>query len=372
MISKDFMGVDCVSISSYIPSLQGVLLAYSNTQLLGNSAAIRGDCPFAICSVGFDATVWCPRVSMKLGKQCMHQVTSTYQLTCTFRIMTILFVAVGKINLCSPDHVSLLVHRIFNVSIPRHHIPQDQWTFEYGPAENDPEFGAGRAEAQGHDETPNASGDVEIHDVPFNNEAKPEEDHVAESSGQWAHHLTGEKLGSPDGYLEFTVIGWVVSSWVVGRVDICYSRLTVANEMLSLQGSIQPDPFSPEHVPHRPSDSRASTPSSHASYHPYVTATGSQSRIPVNGDGDVSADEEEEDQFGEDTFMDLVRLEREEAAKQRREAERIEKKTKKRKRREEEVTADNVKAGASADDGKKTGKREKKKHKKSKTMQDTT
>ncbi|KIM69314.1 hypothetical protein SCLCIDRAFT_104057 [Scleroderma citrinum Foug A] len=294
-------------IMRYIPSLQGVLLAYSNTQLLGNSAAIRGDCPFAICSVGFDATVWCPRVSMKL---------------------------VGKINLCSPDHVSLLVHRIFNVSIPRHHIPQDQWTFEYGPAENDPEFGAGRAEAQGHDETPNASGD---------------------SSGQWAHHLTGEKLGSPDGYLEFTVIG-----------------LTVANEMLSLQGSIQPDPFSPEHVPHRPSDSRASTPSSHASYHPYVTATGSQSRIPVNGDGDVSADEEEEDQFGEDTFMDLVRLEREEAAKQRREAERIEKKTKKRKRREEEVTADNVKAGASADDGKKTGKREKKKHKKSKTMQDTT
>jgi hypothetical protein len=27
------------------------------------------------------------------------------------------------------------------VSIPRHHIPADQWEFEYGPAENDPEFG---------------------------------------------------------------------------------------------------------------------------------------------------------------------------------------------------------------------------------------
>jgi len=70
--TKDFMNVDRVSISSYIPSLQGVLLAYSGTQLLGNSAAIRGDCPFAICRVGFDATVWCPRTSMKLGEQRMH------------------------------------------------------------------------------------------------------------------------------------------------------------------------------------------------------------------------------------------------------------------------------------------------------------
>jgi len=145
--------------------------------------------------------------------------------------------------------------------------------------------------------------------------------------------------------------------------------------MLSLQGSIQPDPFSPEHVPHRPSDSRASTPSSHASYHPYVTATDPQSQIPaVNGDGDVSVDEEEEEeeQFGGDTFMDLVRLEREEAARQRREAERIEKKTQKRKRREEDTTDKVKEAGASTDDGKNTGKREKKKHKKSKTAQDTT
>ena len=31
-------------------------------------------------------------------------------------------------------------------------------------------------------------------------------------------------------------------------------RLTVANQMLSLVGSIQPDPFSPEHVPHAKPD----------------------------------------------------------------------------------------------------------------------
>ena len=52
-------------------------------------------------------------------------------------------------NLCSPDHVSLLVHRTFNVSIPRHHIPSDHWEFEYGPAENDPEFGVGGEEGEG-------------------------------------------------------------------------------------------------------------------------------------------------------------------------------------------------------------------------------
>ena len=112
--------------------------------------------------------------------------------------------AVGKINLCSPDHISLLLHRTFNVSIPRHHIPQDQWVFEYGPAENDPEFGAGR-----RDETENASGDIDMGDG-SSEEAKTKDDHAAESSGQWVHHLTGEKLGSPDGYVEFTVIGCVI------------------------------------------------------------------------------------------------------------------------------------------------------------------
>lgn len=162
--------------------------------------------------------------------------------------------------------------------------------------------------------------------------------------------------------------------WVARHTDRCYYRLTVANEMLSLQGSIQPDPFSPEHVAQRPGDSRASTPSSHASYHPYVTATtrtavaGPQSEIPAVGDS--SADEEEEEQFGGDTFVDLVRLEREEAAKQMREAERIEKKAKKRRRKEDGTTADGVKEGADADADKSAGKHEKKKHKKSKLGQE--
>jgi len=31
-----------------------------------------------------------------------------------------------------------------------------------------------------------------------------------ESSGYWIHKVTGDKLGGPDGSLEFTVIGYAV------------------------------------------------------------------------------------------------------------------------------------------------------------------
>ncbi|RPD57605.1 hypothetical protein L226DRAFT_610642 [Lentinus tigrinus ALCF2SS1-7] len=173
----------------YIPALRGVVLAHDRLEFLDKVATIKADCPFANCRVAFDATVWSPQVGMKLS---------------------------GKINLCSPDHISLLVHRTFNVSIPRHHIPTDSYEFEYGPAENDPEFGAGQENAvEGAAGEEGAEGHGRI-----------------DGGGRWVHKSTGTKLGDPDGYLEFTVVG-----------------LTIANQMLSLVGSIQPDPFSPEHVP---------------------------------------------------------------------------------------------------------------------------
>ncbi len=100
---------------------------------------------------------------------------------------------VGKVNLCSPDHISLLVHRTFNVSIPRHHIPADQWEFEYGPAENDPEFGM--------------DADVEVEGAEEDTTATQE----TEDSGRWVHKLTGAKLGGADGHLELTVVGYEIS-----------------------------------------------------------------------------------------------------------------------------------------------------------------
>jgi len=140
---------------------------------------------------------------------------------------------VGRVNLCSPDHVSLLIHRTFNASIPRYHIPGDEWEFQYGPAENDPEFGPDASMGKGSEQ---------------------------EDAGRWVNRRNGQRLGGELGDLEFTVIGCVVSLVLVA----CFAsyqkqRLTVANEMLSIQGSIQLDPFSSKHVaqvgsPRRPEE----------------------------------------------------------------------------------------------------------------------
>jgi DNA-directed RNA polymerase I subunit RPA43 len=98
---------------------------------------------------------------------------------------------VGRVNLCSPDHISILLHRTFNVSIPRHHIPTEQWEFEHGPAENDPKFGSGAQDKAGEE----GSGD--------GTSEKGEED----GGGKWVHRITHEKLGGEAAFLEFTVIG---------------------------------------------------------------------------------------------------------------------------------------------------------------------
>lgn len=111
--------------------------------------------------------------------------------------------SVGRINLCSPDHISLLVNQTFNVSIPREHIPIDSWVYEveYGAAENDPEFGP---HAVGTDGEKVQEGSMDIEDKnPTPAVEEPEEREV----GVWAHKATGEKLGGKDGQLEFTVIG---------------------------------------------------------------------------------------------------------------------------------------------------------------------
>ncbi|KAI0313892.1 hypothetical protein OF83DRAFT_1139372 [Amylostereum chailletii] len=190
-------------VMRYQPSLRGVVLAHSNLHYLDRAARIQADSPFAICDFGFDALVWSPEIGMKLS---------------------------GTINLCSPDHISLLVHRTFNASIPRHHIPTDQWEFEYGPAENDPEFGE---EAKVEDAVA-AVAEVEAEGA----EAQP-----VERGGRWIHKITGDRLGGEEGHLKFTVVG-----------------LTIANQMLSLVGSLHSDPFSPAHVPQSMQSQRATSP----------------------------------------------------------------------------------------------------------------
>jgi DNA-directed RNA polymerase I subunit RPA43 len=147
-------------------------------------AKIISDCPYIVCDVEFDATIWSPHVGLRLGNR-----THLEGYILFTQILSALYSA-GKINLCSPDHVSLLVHRTFNVSIPRYHIPTDEWEFEYGAAENDPEFGTNAVRDDA---------DVSVAQIP--------EEHGHVPGGKWVHKITGDSLGGPSGDLDFIVIG---------------------------------------------------------------------------------------------------------------------------------------------------------------------
>lgn len=242
--------------------------------------------------------------------------------------------SVGKINLSSPDHISLLVHRTFNVSIPRHHITTDVYEFEYGPAENDPEFGAGGAE----ETTQNAPAEGA--------------EGQAESDGRWVHKVTGTKLGDADASLEFTVVGCVISIFLAFASAHAKSySLTIANQMLSLVGSIQPNPFSPEHVPKAAVTTSSTTTARPARHDPTLMS-----------EREVDAlIEDAEDSSEEDAFQKLGRLGDEAEAAERRAREAAEeaaRKEKKRKRRESKAQ-ENGGDGAEASGEKKSKKKKK-------------
>lgn len=97
----------------------------------------------------------------------------------------------GTIALSSPSHVSLLLYGLFNASIPASHLPEEEWEFVL----NGEEGGVDAAQDRG--------------------------------MGYWRNKIDGSRLGGSDGKLKFTVIS-----------------LTIANHMLSLHGSLLPDPLS--------------------------------------------------------------------------------------------------------------------------------
>jgi DNA-directed RNA polymerase I subunit RPA43 len=140
---------------------------------------------------------------------------------------------------------------VFNASVPRHHIPSESWEFEYGPAENDPEVALEEEPTTREDPS---GGDVEMAEGVEQTPDKSDHPEASTSSGgRWVHNMTGDMVGGKSGYVEFTVIGLVSfgvrrSSYPTNGLSL---RLTMANQMLSVIGSIQPDPFSPEHVPKR-------------------------------------------------------------------------------------------------------------------------
>ncbi|KEP49662.1 Rpb7p/Rpc25p/MJ0397 family SHS2 protein [Rhizoctonia solani 123E] len=173
-------------VMRYVPSLRGVLLSHKDHKFASNVAIMFAEGPYPTTQVEFDAGVWAPEVGMRIT---------------------------GRISLHATDHIGLLIHRTFNASIDRAHIPGDgEWEYVHGPVANDPEI---------------------------NSEERQED----EESGRWINSQTGETLGGESGLVEFTVIGY-----------------TIANQMLSLHGSLQPDPFAPEHYTARQATIQPSEP----------------------------------------------------------------------------------------------------------------
>lgn len=121
------------------------------------------------------------------------------------------FLIVAKVNLFSPDHISLLIHRTFNISIPRNHIPEFEFEFD-DQASRFPGHGADVDIANSMDVDDGSSSKPQIvGTLPkglFGTENSAE---IAESMGRWVRRSTGEKVGGDDGLVEFTVIGSVGS-----------------------------------------------------------------------------------------------------------------------------------------------------------------
>ncbi|KZS98199.1 hypothetical protein SISNIDRAFT_404347 [Sistotremastrum niveocremeum HHB9708] len=159
----------------HIPALNGVLITHSNMKFTSSTAQIINECPFAVVPITFDALVWAPRIGSKL---------------------------VGKVSLASPDHLGLILHSTFNASIPRQHIRTDEWEFEYGPAENDPEFGQS-VSWKTDEQTVIPDGEQ----TGVEGEAEAEE---PQQTGKWIRITDGESIGGEEGLVEFTVIGYVL------------------------------------------------------------------------------------------------------------------------------------------------------------------
>lgn len=131
----------------------------------------------------------------------------------------------GSPTLSTPSHISLLLHDLFNASIPATHIPIDQFYFdpefpvpdaiqqrqklEFPTAEpiaeskvdEDAENGAGEegSESEDQDEEEEAADKVAKH-------VEAEED-LYRQHGWWLHLDTNEPLGGEEGRIEFTIVG---------------------------------------------------------------------------------------------------------------------------------------------------------------------
>ena len=154
-------------------------------------------------------------------------------------------ILVGSPTLSTPSHISLLLHNLFNASIPSAHIPADTWHFDpdfpvpaaiqesqnlkwpVAPVVVEPETQpevepeATQVTAEGEEATQETvEGEEIVEEIQdqVEEEIKEEEMVVGDEEvmyrerGWWRHNVTNEPLGGEDGRIEFVVIGFVLCS----------------------------------------------------------------------------------------------------------------------------------------------------------------
>ncbi|GAA5944023.1 hypothetical protein JCM3775_006816 [Rhodotorula graminis] len=215
---------------------------------------------FTLANVEWEGVGWRPRVGMKL---------------------------LGTLTLASPSHVSLLLHNLFNASIPSSHIPSQDYEFDpecavppivlerrnanvplrsvvdsvkrrAGAAAAAEDGGEGAVEetvtgepgsehlvpqsAAGEADVAKAEADAEEEQVEEDELKEEEDEALLAERGWWVHRATREPLGGSDGRIEFILVD-----------------LTTTNSLLSCTGSLLADPFSPSALAalsaHHPSSS---------------------------------------------------------------------------------------------------------------------
>lgn len=103
---------------------------------------------------------------------------------------------------------------MFNVSIPRHHIPLSDWVFQHGPAENDPEFGADAWASAWSTSYLNDHVDAMEVDTESDKLGKGKEKtsngfggSEVDAVGTWVSAKDGQRIGGKTGRVTFTVVG---------------------------------------------------------------------------------------------------------------------------------------------------------------------
>ncbi|KAI7883210.1 hypothetical protein K492DRAFT_175654 [Lichtheimia hyalospora FSU 10163] len=151
-------------LMKYVPQLDGIVLAHSDTELITEKGQIRNDSPFCHFFIRVKFLVWKPKKGAKL---------------------------VGRINLQSQDHIGLLIFGTFNASIPKARIPSDTYEWRSSVDSSEEAVTKDQEEEENEEENEDIQQDTEQQRSQY---------------GEWVNKSTGVPVGSDDGIVEFNVV----------------------------------------------------------------------------------------------------------------------------------------------------------------------